>query len=146
MYFQVSDDCTSSAFIYQCNHSAVSINLALSSILFLVFRHEWSYLFNSDPGMSFISYAATRKDVEFDTNYPVEVVSLVASILPLVALFQVFDGATAITGGIFRARGKQVSRCVRYRCPLVPPFSLSLQVLFSTFPLTMSLVSHLDYT
>lgn len=36
-----------------------------------------------------------------------EVVSLVAAILPLVALFQVFDGLSAITAGILRAVGKQ---------------------------------------
>ena len=35
------------------------------------------------------------------------VVSLVASILPLVALFQVFDGLSAVTAGILRAVGKQ---------------------------------------
>ncbi|KAF9239246.1 MATE efflux family protein [Melanogaster broomeanus] len=58
------------------------------SALFLTFRNKWAYLFNDDP----------------------EVISLVASILPLVALFQVFDGTSAITGGIFRARGKQASR------------------------------------
>ena len=32
---------------------------------------------------------------------------MVASILPLVALFQVFDGNAAVTAGILRARGKQ---------------------------------------
>jgi len=37
-----------------------------------------------------------------------EVVTLVASILPLVALFQVFDSTCAICSGILRARGKQV--------------------------------------
>ena len=37
-----------------------------------------------------------------------EVVTLVASILPLVSLFQVFDGNAAVTAGILRARGKQV--------------------------------------
>ncbi|KAF9459120.1 MATE efflux family protein [Collybia nuda] len=59
---------------------------ATSSTMFLVFRNSWAYLFNSDP----------------------EVVNLVASILPLVALFQVFDGNAAVTAGILRARGKQV--------------------------------------
>ncbi|KAF8546284.1 MATE efflux family protein [Imleria badia] len=63
---------------------AVVVGCVFSAIL-LVFRHQWSYIFNSDP----------------------EVVSLVASILPLVALFQVFDGTGAIIGGVFRARGKQ---------------------------------------
>ena len=50
----------------------------------------------------------------------VEVVLLVASILPIVALFQVFDGMAGITGGIFRARGKQVSRCIYHRGPTHP--------------------------
>ncbi|KAH7882453.1 hypothetical protein F5I97DRAFT_1931629 [Phlebopus sp. FC_14] len=58
---------------------------AVWSTLFLAFRNSWAYMFNND----------------------IEVVKLVASILPLVALFQVFDGTGAITGGIFRARGKQ---------------------------------------
>jgi len=68
----------------------VSMLLALffagiSSITFLSFRNKWGYLFNDDP----------------------DVISLVASILPLVALFQVFDGLGAVSGGILRARGKQ---------------------------------------
>lgn len=33
---------------------------------------------------------------------------MVAHILPWVALFQVFDGLATCTGGILRARGKQV--------------------------------------
>ena len=36
------------------------------------------------------------------------VVKLVASILPVVALFQVFDGWAAVISGILRAKGKQV--------------------------------------
>jgi len=36
-----------------------------------------------------------------------EVVILVASIIPLVALFQVFDATSATTNGILRARGRQ---------------------------------------
>ncbi|TFL01933.1 MATE efflux family protein [Pterulicium gracile] len=58
---------------------------AISSALFMIFKNKWAYIFNSDP----------------------EVVSLVSSMMPLLALFQVFDGITAITGGVFRARGKQ---------------------------------------
>ncbi|KAG5352495.1 hypothetical protein C0989_002049 [Termitomyces sp. Mn162] len=59
-------------------------------MIFIIFKDNWAYLFNSDP----------------------DVVSLVASILPLVALFQVFDGNAAVTDGILRARGKQVSSIV----------------------------------
>ncbi|KAH9049321.1 MATE efflux family protein [Lactarius hengduanensis] len=68
----------------------VSMLLALffagvSSTIFLTFRNKWGYLFNDDPS----------------------VINLVASILPLVALFQVFDGLNTVSGGILRARGKQ---------------------------------------
>ncbi|PPQ68446.1 hypothetical protein CVT26_006033 [Gymnopilus dilepis] len=56
-----------------------------SSTMFMVFRNQWAYIFNNDP----------------------EVVALVADILPLVALFQVFDGIAGVTGGILRAEGKQ---------------------------------------
>lgn len=40
-----------------------------------------------------------------------EVVTLVASVLPIQALFQFVDGNAAVTGGILRARGKQVMSC-----------------------------------
>ncbi|KZP13415.1 MATE efflux family protein [Athelia psychrophila] len=55
------------------------------SALFMVFRRSWAHLFNDDPA----------------------VVSLVASVIPLVALFQIFDGVSAVTNGVLRARGKQ---------------------------------------
>jgi len=40
-------------------------------------------------------------------NWNTEAIALVAAILPLVALFQVFDATSAVTGGIMRAMGKQ---------------------------------------
>ncbi|KAI0318084.1 MATE efflux family protein [Amylostereum chailletii] len=58
---------------------------SISSTLFLTFRNSWGYIFNDDPA----------------------VITLVAAILPIVGLFQVFDGLSAVTGGILRARGKQ---------------------------------------
>ncbi|KAF8582562.1 multidrug/Oligosaccharidyl-lipid/Polysaccharide flippase [Ramaria rubella] len=60
---------------------------AVLSAMFVIFRHKWGLLFNNDP----------------------DVVGLVASILPLVALFQVFDGLSATTGGVLRARGRQAT-------------------------------------
>jgi Na+-driven multidrug efflux pump len=47
--------------------------------------------------------------LEMTANEPcwIEVVKLVSSIMPLLALFQVFDGTSAVTGGVLRARGKQ---------------------------------------
>ncbi|KAI5118900.1 hypothetical protein M0805_002816 [Coniferiporia weirii] len=56
-----------------------------NSTMFFTFRKSWGYLFNDDP----------------------EVVSLVATILPLVALFQIGDCLCGCTGGILRARGRQ---------------------------------------
>ncbi|KAB5592883.1 MATE efflux family protein [Ceratobasidium theobromae] len=56
-----------------------------SSAFFLTFRKRWGYLFNDDE----------------------TVVALVGAILPLVAVFQVVDGMSAVTGGALRARGKQ---------------------------------------
>jgi len=40
-------------------------------------------------------------------NHDDEVVREVAKILPLVALFQVVDGLSAMTGGVLRAKGQQ---------------------------------------
>ncbi|PPR06453.1 hypothetical protein CVT24_002614 [Panaeolus cyanescens] len=56
-----------------------------TSMMFLIFRRQWGYIFNNDP----------------------EVVELVASIIPLLSLFQVFDGTAAVTSGILRSIGKQ---------------------------------------
>ncbi|KAI0819458.1 MATE efflux family protein [Trametes gibbosa] len=67
---------------------SILMSLVLSAVwstMFLVFRNSWAHLFNDDEA----------------------VVALVAAILPLVALFQVFDGLGAITSGILRAIGKQ---------------------------------------
>ncbi|CAE6467908.1 unnamed protein product [Rhizoctonia solani] len=55
------------------------------STFFLVFRKRWGYLFNNDE----------------------TVIRLVSDIMPLVALFQIVDGMSAVTGGALRARGKQ---------------------------------------
>lgn len=49
-------------------------------------RKKWGYIFNSD----------------------IEVVTLVASLLPITALTQLFDAIIAVSAGILRARGKQV--------------------------------------
>ncbi|KIJ50987.1 hypothetical protein M422DRAFT_158838, partial [Sphaerobolus stellatus SS14] len=64
----------------------LGIACVLSSMYFF-FRHNWAYIFNNDPA----------------------VVELVAKVLPLVACFQLFDGLSATSGGILRARGKQVT-------------------------------------
>ncbi|KAL5478917.1 ERC1_2 [Sanghuangporus weigelae] len=65
----------------------VSAIEATNSAIFLVFRHKWGYLFNDDS----------------------EVINLVASILPLVALYQIVDGLQACCAGVLRARGKQTT-------------------------------------
>ncbi|KAG7087969.1 hypothetical protein E1B28_012010 [Marasmius oreades] len=70
-------------------NAALAIAFIISivwSLMFFVFRDQWSYIFNDDP----------------------EVAAHVSSTLPLVALFQVFDGNAAVTAGVLRARGKQV--------------------------------------
>ncbi|KAJ3887100.1 multidrug/Oligosaccharidyl-lipid/Polysaccharide flippase [Lentinula edodes] len=60
------------------------------SVLLLVFRHSFAYMFNNDP----------------------DVVSMVASITPILAVCQIFDGTAGITSGILRARSKQVMGAV----------------------------------
>lgn len=78
------------------------------SALFLIFRKSWARMFNDDPGLSLISFRLRNVSAKFYLNGFVEVVTLVASIVPLVALFQVFDATAAVTGGVLRARGRQV--------------------------------------
>ncbi|KAI0825956.1 MATE efflux family protein [Irpex lacteus] len=70
--------------------STASMLMALAiamiwSAMFTIFRNSWAYLFNNDE----------------------DVVAMVASILPVVALFQVFDGISAVTAGVLRSIGKQ---------------------------------------
>ncbi|KAG2359531.1 mate-domain-containing protein [Suillus spraguei] len=70
-------------------YAAIALAVAISvmwSTMFISFRKSWAYIVNDDP----------------------EVVTLVASILPLVAMYQVFDGIAAVTAGILRAQGKQL--------------------------------------
>ncbi|KAF9254337.1 MATE efflux family protein [Marasmius fiardii PR-910] len=65
------------------------------AVVLLIFRSRWSYLFNEDPSVA----------------------SMVRSILPLMAMFQIFDATGAVTSGILRARGKQVTGALlNFRC------------------------------
>jgi multidrug resistance protein, MATE family len=50
-----------------------------------VARNRWAYLFNDDP----------------------EVVKLVAAVMPLCAIFQLFDAIASVEGGILRGQGRQ---------------------------------------
>ncbi|WVQ80696.1 hypothetical protein IAT38_002801 [Cryptococcus sp. DSM 104549] len=62
----------------------LSITFALvNSSICIIFRKNWGYLFNNDP----------------------EVVELVASIMPYIALFQIADGAAATSGSVLRSLG-----------------------------------------
>ena len=58
-------------------------NITDSSAICIIFRKNWGYLFNNDP----------------------EVVALVATVMPYIALFQITDGVTASTGAILRSLG-----------------------------------------
>lgn len=66
------------------------------------------HIFSTMILVSFLSHQSQQFAYVFFS----EVVFLVASILPLVALFQVFDGTAAVTGGILRAQGKQLTGAV----------------------------------
>lgn len=67
-----------------------------SSTMYITFRNSWARIFNDDPAVG----------------------TLVASVLPIVGLFQVFDCLAAVSGGILRAQGKQASRSfdIPYDC------------------------------
>ncbi|CAE6482403.1 unnamed protein product [Rhizoctonia solani] len=63
----------------------LSIITALTmSTIIMVLRGSWSYMFNKD----------------------VEVAKLVTKVLPLLAMFQIVDGVTAVTDGVLRATGR----------------------------------------
>ena len=59
-------------------------------MVLLIFHNSWGYLFNND----------------------VDVVRLVARVLPLVAVVQVLDGLAGLTGGLLRVAGLQVRSVV----------------------------------
>ncbi|WVQ73147.1 hypothetical protein IAR50_002711 [Cryptococcus sp. DSM 104548] len=55
----------------------------INSAICIIFRKNWGYMFNNDP----------------------EVVQLVASIMPYIALFQIADGVAATAGAVLRSLG-----------------------------------------
>ncbi|KAK9716943.1 ethionine resistance protein [Basidiobolus ranarum] len=63
---------------------ALLFGLFNSTILFSL-RNRWGYLFNDDE----------------------KVIALVAKVLPIGAMFQIFDGLAGVTGGVLRGQGKQ---------------------------------------
>ncbi|KAG8792630.1 hypothetical protein FRC12_005409 [Ceratobasidium sp. 428] len=80
---------------------SVVIALIMSTIIMLS-RDRWSYMFNDDK----------------------EVARLVSGVLPLLALFQIVDGATAVTDGVLRATGRlgygAVINLTAYYCVGIP--------------------------
>ncbi len=74
-----------------------------------MFRDSWAYIFNNDPGKFSIEVKDRPAHDLYDST---EIVASVSDILPLVALFQVVDSITAVTGGILRAQGKQLTGAV----------------------------------
>jgi len=75
--------------------------------MFLVFRNRWGKLFNDDPGT--ITFLFTRF---WDADHNSEVIHLVSSILPLVALSQLMDGMAAVVAGILCTQGRQATGAV----------------------------------
>ncbi|KAF8513417.1 mate-domain-containing protein [Hysterangium stoloniferum] len=63
------------------------VSLITAASMGAVIRHQWGYIFNDDP----------------------EVIALVSSILPVVALFQLSDALAGVVGGVFRACGRQLT-------------------------------------
>jgi MATE family multidrug resistance protein len=88
----------------------------LNSAFFFIFKNQLGYLFSSDEN----------------------VISLVAKVLPLCALFQVADGVASVGGGIIRGLGKQsvaaFINLIAYYC-IALPFGFYL-----TFKLNMALM------
>jgi MATE family multidrug resistance protein len=78
--------------------------MSVYSIMFLVFKNHWGKLFNDDPGMAF-SFSPSLEMLKLG----LEVIYLVASILPLVSLFQLTDGLAAVVSGVLRAQGRQAT-------------------------------------
>ncbi|KAG6333588.1 hypothetical protein ID866_5504 [Astraeus odoratus] len=74
------------AVVFKASCLLVVFLASFYSSTLIIFRHSWGYLFNNDP----------------------EVIQLVAAVLPLVALVQIFDDSAALIAGILRARGQQI--------------------------------------
>ncbi|KAG6848486.1 hypothetical protein H0H93_016593 [Arthromyces matolae] len=68
--------------------ASIIVALIVSSMLsavYMIFRGVWAQMFSDDPN----------------------VVALVASVLPLIAFYQILDGVSAVTSSILRAKGRQ---------------------------------------
>jgi len=57
----------------------------MTCTMYVIFRKSWAYIFNDDP----------------------EVINLVASIIPIIAVLQFVDFNGGVTAGIMRAKGQQ---------------------------------------
>jgi multidrug resistance protein, MATE family len=68
--------------------AAIGLTFIASSatcLMLIIFRKSWAYMFASDPS----------------------IVALVSSVLPTIALFQIFEGKASVTAAILRAKGQQ---------------------------------------
>ncbi|KAJ9081255.1 ethionine resistance protein [Entomophthora muscae] len=71
-----------------CAYSSIILALMfafLNSSVLIIFRDFWAYLFTSDA----------------------DVAKLARTLLPICALFQVFDGLSGVSGGLLRGQGRQ---------------------------------------
>ncbi|KAJ3358412.1 hypothetical protein GGF32_000432 [Allomyces javanicus] len=88
---------------------------AVNCVILIALRNQWGYIFTSDP----------------------DVIALVASVLPVCAVFQFADGACCVLGGILRGCGKQKQGAL---INLVSYYLVGLPLaLLFTFPLKFEL-------
>jgi len=96
------------AMVWRCGYSSVIATwiqlIFVYSAVLLVFRNHWAKLFNDDPGMVASFFSRFR-----DADHGSEVICLVSSILPLLAIFQLVDGMGTVVGGILRVQGRQAT-------------------------------------
>jgi len=95
---------------FACSFIDLLCMTVVQSGILVAFRVTWGYMFNDDPGMGYMTRILAK--ITHRIYFPQEVVTLVAAILPLVALAQVFDQCAAVLSGILRSRGKQVCQTV----------------------------------
>ncbi|KAG6875644.1 hypothetical protein C0992_002978 [Termitomyces sp. T32_za158] len=88
-------------------HASLVLGLMISlslGAMYMLFRQTWAGMLSNDPSESALPHVGLTLTIDA----PPDVVANVASIIPIIALFQIVEGNSCVTAGLLRATSRQV--------------------------------------